>query len=308
MAGKDYENVIQSGEDGDLGIAIQGLIDDNIKALGTSWLAEITSIKENKVSVKQVIRSADEEQELIVNDCLVLFPFSQLWQTQFKLKVGDIGICLVLNKDITLYKANGKAVLANTKRFKNINDSIFIPASLFKSLNNDDVNFLIQSDNGNEISFDNDSNFKLVSKGNADVLIEKDTIITNQGTITSTFEKDFTQTIKGAVTNTFEKEVNQTFKGATTENLDDKYTKTIKGAVEIEGKDKITIKSGALATIKSKNPIEIGTDAGTLKAAFDAVFSAMDLIASGMTGASTNPAAYQGGKTAFTQQISKIVG
>ena len=57
MANETYKLVDTSAEQGDLGLAIQNLIIDNLKALNTCFLAEIVAIKENKVSVRQVVKS-----------------------------------------------------------------------------------------------------------------------------------------------------------------------------------------------------------------------------------------------------------
>ena len=60
--------------------------------------------------------------------------------------------------------------------------------------------------------------------------------------------------------------------------------------------------------IKSKNPIVVGNDKGTLSDVVDNIVQLMDLIASGMTGAGTNPSAYNGGKNAIIEKIKQIVG
>lgn len=140
-----YNNLIKAGENSDLGLAIQNLINDNLRYIKTAYLAKIISIENNKVSIKPLLRQSYNEEVLIVNNCLLAFPYSQLWQTQFKIKVGDIGVALVIENDISTYKQSGGEGLTATKRFKDLNDSIFIPFSLYTSLNNDNVNYKIEN-------------------------------------------------------------------------------------------------------------------------------------------------------------------
>lgn len=162
---EEYENLIQGGEGDDLGLAIQALINDNIKALGTAFLAKITAINGNKVSIKPIIKRKENEQVLIINNCLVAFSFSNLWQTQFKLKIGDIGIGLVMENDISLYKQKGNESLIQSERIKDKNDSIFIPLSLYKTLNNNDINYYLESsDKVCKFEFNNDNIGKFKAK------------------------------------------------------------------------------------------------------------------------------------------------
>lgn len=293
----EYSNFIQPTEQSDLGVAIQALINDNLRSFQTLWLAEITEITENKVSVRQVIKANDSEEDMVVSDCLVAFPFSQKWQMQWKLAVGDIGICLVLNRDISLYKENGTSPqLANTTRFKNINDSIFIPLSLFKTLKNDDTNFTIKSGAGgesgesggesgepSEITFDNENNLKVV-------------VVKAQ---TSTINDAYTLTAKGAVSISSEADIIQQAKGAYNITADGDMSATLKGAFKCECNE---------FSVTAKSPLKIGSNAGTLKACFDAIFQAMDGLSAGLTGPSSNPAGYQAAKPAAQAQIQQIVG
>lgn len=154
---QEYQNLIKSGENNDLGLAIQNLINDNLRFIRTTYLAKIVSINENKVSIKPILRQKANEQILIINNCMIAFPYSQLWQTQFKLKVGDIGVAIVIENDISSYKQSGNEGLNNTKRFKDVNDSIFIPLSLYTTLNNSEVNYKIENSNKScKMEFNND--------------------------------------------------------------------------------------------------------------------------------------------------------
>lgn len=153
---KEYQNLIQTGENTNLGFAIQNLINDNLRFIKTAYLAKIVSISENKVSIKPILKQNEKDSVLILNNVMICFPYSQLWQTQFKLKVGDIGVAIVIENDITSYKQSGNEGLNSTKRFKDVNDSVFIPFSLYQSLKNDDINFIIQNDKKNcKLEFDN---------------------------------------------------------------------------------------------------------------------------------------------------------
>lgn len=142
----EYENLIKSGESSDLGTAIQNLINDNIKALKTSFLAKIVKINENKISFQKIIKHSKKEAIVTLNNVLVGFNYSQKWQIQHKLAIGDIGLVIVLESDITPYKLNGVGGIETNNRYKDINDCIYLPLSMFKSRNNDDVNYIIESD------------------------------------------------------------------------------------------------------------------------------------------------------------------
>lgn len=172
---EEYENIIKSGEDSDLGAVIQNLIDDNLRFIHTSYLATITSINGNKVSIKPVLRKSTSEEVLILNNCLIAYPYSNIWRTQFKVSVGDIGIALVIENDISSYKQSGTEGVNLTKRFKDFNDSIFIPLSLYKTETIANINYKIVNSDGTcnfEFTNENDNlllanNITSQSKGNA---------------------------------------------------------------------------------------------------------------------------------------------
>ncbi|ALW15604.1 Gp138 family membrane-puncturing spike protein [Campylobacter jejuni] len=154
---KEYQNLIQPTENSNLGFAIQNLINDNLRFIKTAYLAKIVSISENKVSIKPILKQNEKDSVLILNNVMICFPYSQLWQTQFKLKVGDIGVAIVIENDISSYKQSGNEGLNNTKRFKDVNDSVFIPLSLYTTLNNSEVNYKIENNNKScKMEFNND--------------------------------------------------------------------------------------------------------------------------------------------------------
>ena len=153
---KEYKTLVKTTNNENLGLAIQGLIEDNIARINTSFLAEIKSINGNKVSICEVIKRKQTDITTIYNNCLVGFNHSGKWQTQFKLKVGDIGLAIVLQDDISGYKSTGKNGLNKTGRIHDKNDAVFIPFSLFDTLPNDSINFIIENDvKSCKLEFDN---------------------------------------------------------------------------------------------------------------------------------------------------------
>lgn len=69
----------------------------------------------------------------------------------------------------------------------------------------------------------------------------------------------------------------------------------------------VTIKGAKIAIEAETAPLEIGNAVGTLGAVTDAIFQAMDLLSAGLTGPTSNPATYQGGKGALIAQIKQIL-
>lgn len=64
---------------------------------------------------------------------------------------------------------------------------------------------------------------------------------------------------------------------------------------------------GDLSIMGGSSPIEIGNGTGTLGAVIDDLVSLMDMLSSGMTGPSTNPAAYSAGKAAIVSKIKQVL-
>lgn len=142
---KEYNNLIKSGESSDLGTAIQNLINDNLRNIQTAFLAEIVTINRNTLDIRPILRKSSDEKILTVNNCLIAFNYSQNWSIQHKLKVGDIGIALVMENDISSYRETGKGGINKTRRFKDANDAIYIPLSLYQTRPNADINYIIES-------------------------------------------------------------------------------------------------------------------------------------------------------------------
>lgn len=199
MSNTNYNDLIQAGDSEDLGLCIQNLIQDNLKALNTCFIAKIVNIKGNKVSITQAIKSDTKEANVIINDCLVAFPYSSTFQTQFRLNVGDFGIALVNNKDLSTFKQAGRDCIVSNKRYKNINDSIFLPLSLYKTLSND-KDYLLISNSGDVLSFDKGA-FNLNATNTINVKANSDVAINANATnITSaTIALNGNTTIKGDI-------------------------------------------------------------------------------------------------------------
>lgn len=145
---QEYQNLVKSGESSDLGTAIQNLINDNLRFINTAFLAKIVKINTNTVDIQPILKQNASDKDLIINNCLIAFNHSQLWNIQHKLKVGDIGIALIMQNDISTYKQNGAGGVVATRRFKDFNDAIYIPLSLYNSFSNDDINYQIKDLSG----------------------------------------------------------------------------------------------------------------------------------------------------------------
>lgn len=158
MENKDYNSLIPTANNDNIGQALQALIQDNIARIDTSFLAKIVSINNNKVSISPIIKRKTTDTTTVYNNCLIGFNKSGNWTTQFKLKKGDIGLAIVVQDDITSYKNSGKGGLNTTGRIQDKNDSIFIPFSLFDTLANNDINYLIESsDKKCKLEFSNEN-------------------------------------------------------------------------------------------------------------------------------------------------------
>ena len=142
----------------DIGVAINLLIQDNIKKINTSFIAEIVSINGNKVSIKKKIKDKPTDKDTIYNNCMIAFLETGLWQQQAKLKVGTDGIAFVMQDDVSNYKATGKSGVNPSGRIQDKNDSVFIPLSLFETLPNADINYILKSLDGKcKLEFTNDN-------------------------------------------------------------------------------------------------------------------------------------------------------
>ena len=163
---KQERNILKQGINGNDGEIIQNIISQNLKNARFAFLAKITSLNGNKISVCEIARRNDKEQNPIINNVLVAQPKSGKWRIQFDLKVGDIGLCVVNDSDLSIYKNKGTGdYLVNTDRQHDLNDCIFLPLSLYTQQGTDGLNFII--------SDENNTNFIKFNNGNLDIECEQ---------------------------------------------------------------------------------------------------------------------------------------
>ena len=161
-----YENIIKPYQN-DFGVAIQSLIQDNIKNINTAFIAKVQSISEDKkkVNIVNVIKNEAGNQNVVISNVLIAQPYSSEWEIAFKVGVGDIGLAIVCKNDITNYKDSGGDSTANTQRHFDITDSIFIPLSLYLQKENDSLGFSIKNKNGDcEFSFSDEGKLSIKAK------------------------------------------------------------------------------------------------------------------------------------------------
>lgn len=204
-------------------------------------------------------------------------PILQQRNIQPCIKKGDIGILLNIGIDLNnlIYEKEYDITFYNEYY-------LFLPFMQLKEFASNAEDFLIQSNIQNSNVTLNDTSITMQVKESKDSE-NLSKLMLNKDNVEMSASKNITSTAKEAINFTSEKTMTTT--------CQNKYT--------IDCKDEVSIKGA--------KPIEIGCNAGTLKACFDAVFQAMDAIASGMTGQTTNPASYQSAKTALQQQINQIV-
>ena len=271
---KEYQNLIKSGESSDLGTAIQNLINDNLRNIQTAFLAEIVAIENNKIDIRPILRKSSDEKILTINNCLIAFNYSQNWSIQHKLKVGDIGIALVMENDISSYKEQGKGGINATRRFKDANDAIYIPLSLYNSFSNDDINYQIKDLSDKclfEFTNDFDNNLKAIN-------------------ITSTAEKN--TTINSGENLTISTQ------GKNSINSEQDTEILAKANIKAQAQANITIEAQAMASIQAPQvsiqsqgslalqggSLNIASNTSSLKAELTKLANLLESLASGMTG------------------------
>lgn len=160
------QNLIKQGSQRQDGWNINQLIEQNLKNARFAFLAKITSLNGNKISVCEIARRNDKEKNPIINNVLVAQPKSGKWRIQFDLKIGDIGLCVCNDSDLSIYKSKGTGdYLVNTDRQHDLNDCIFLPLSLYTQQGTDGLNFII--------SDENNANFIKFKDGNLDIECEQ---------------------------------------------------------------------------------------------------------------------------------------
>lgn len=270
---KEYKNLIRSGESSDLGTAIQNLINDNLKNIQTAFLAEIVAIENNRIDISPILRKDAKEKVLTINNCLVAFNYSQHWSIQHKLKIGDIGIALVMQNDISSYKEQGKGGINATRRFKDANDAIYIPLSLYNSFSNDAINYQVKDLSEKclfEFTNDFDCNLKAI---NTTSEAQKNTNITSGENLT----------------------INT--KGKNTLNSEQDTEILAKANIKAQAQANITINAQTMASIQAPQvsiqsqgslalqggTLNIASSASSLKAELTKLANLLEGLASGMT-------------------------
>ena len=271
---KEYQNLIKSGESSDLGTAIQNLINDNLRNIQTAFLCEIVAIENNKIDIRPILRKSSDEKILTINNCLIGFNYSQNWSIQHKLKIGDIGIALVIQNDISSYKEKGQGGINATRRFKDANDAIYIPLSLYNSFSNDEINYQIKDLSDKclfEFTNEFDNNLKAINitstaEKNTTINSGENFAISTQGKNSINSEQD-TEIISKA-----------NIKAEAQSNADIDAQN-----ITINAKTNATIKGGQSVIIKG-GILNISSDGSSLKSELKKLADLLESLASGMTG------------------------
>ena len=271
---REYQNLIKSGQSADLGTAIQNLINDNLRNIQTAFLCEIVAIENNKIDIRPILRKSSDEKILTINNCLIGFNYSQNWSIQHKLKIGDIGLALVIQNDISSYKEKGQGGINATRRFKDANDAIYIPLSLYNSFSNDEINYQIKDLSDKclfEFTNEFDNNLKAI---NVTSTAEKNTTI-NSG-------ENFTISTQGKNSINSEQDTEiiskANIKAEAQSNADinaQNITINAKANATIQGGQSVIIKGGIL---------NISSDGSSLKSELKKLADLLESLASGMTG------------------------
>lgn len=271
---REYQNLIKSGQSADLGTAIQNLINDNLRNIQTAFLCEIVAIEKNKIDIKPILRKSSDEKILTINNCLIGFNYSQNWSIQHKLKIGDIGLALVIQNDISSYKEKGQGGINATRRFKDANDAIYIPLSLYNSFSNDDINYQIKDLSDKclfEFTNEFDNNLKAI---NITSTAEKNTTINSGENLTINTQG------KNSINSEQDTEIisKANIKAEAQSNADINAQN-----ITINAKAKATIKGGQSVIIKG-GILNISSDGSSLKSELKKLADLLESLASGMTG------------------------
>ena len=271
---REYQNLIKSGQSADLGTAIQNLINDNLRNIQTAFLCEIVAIENNKIDIRPILRKSSDEKILTINNCLIGFNYSQNWSIQHKLKIGDIGLALVIQNDISSYKEKGQGGINATRRFKDANDAIYIPLSLYNSFSNDDINYQIKDLSDKclfEFTNEFDNNLKAI---NITSTAEKNTTINSSENLTINTQG------KNSINSEQDTEIisKANIKAEAQSNADINAQN-----ITINAKTNATIKGGQSVIIKG-GILNISSDGSSLKSELKKLADLLESLASGMTG------------------------
>ena len=271
---REYQNLIKSGQSADLGTAIQNLINDNLRNIQTAFLCEIVAIENNKIDIRPILRKSSDEKILTINNCLIGFNYSQNWSIQHKLKIGDIGLALVIQNDISSYKEKGQGGINATRRFKDANDAIYIPLSLYNSFSNDEINYQVKDLSEKclfEFTNEFDNNLKAI---NITSTAEKNTTINSGENLTISTQG------KNSINSEQDTEIisKANIKTEAQSNADinaQNITINAKANATIQGGQSVIIKGGIL---------NISSDGSSLKSELKKLADLLESLASGMTG------------------------
>ena len=271
---REYQNLIKSGQSADLGTAIQNLINDNLRNIQTAFLCEIVAIENNKIDIRPILRKSSDEKILTINNCLIGFNYSQNWSIQHKLKIGDIGLALVIQNDISSDKEKGQGGINATRRFKDANDAIYIPLSLYNSFSNDEINYQIKDLSDKclfEFTNDFDNNLKAI---NITSTAEKNTTINSGENLTINTQG------KNSINSEQDTEIisKANIKAEAQSNADINAQN-----ITINAKTNATIKGGQSVIIKG-GILNISSDGSSLKGELSKLADLLESLASGMTG------------------------
>lgn len=186
------------------------------------------------------------------------------------IKEGDVGLCL--NCDYFFYEIIKDKELSQNIRSCNTSSLFFIPLVTEEKKVKD-----IES----TILFNENKEAKLTLK-------DKNLIYENENTKLSLEDKNLTFDNKELTLKIKDDQI----------EIDNKSIK-----IEISG-DVLTLKGSIKFDMSA---IKVEGMAGSLGKAFEQVFTAMDLLSTGLTGPSSSPSAYNLGKSAIQQVIKQIV-
>lgn len=111
---------------------IENMINDIVNA---PFIGEVVAITGNKVDVTPIFLGTFNDipmPPIIYNNLLIGMPYTGKTSTTSPILVGDKGLCIVTDKDITTYADTGSGGIPSSQRRFSKMDSIFIPLSMFK--------------------------------------------------------------------------------------------------------------------------------------------------------------------------------
>lgn len=106
------------------------LINQALLGVNTAEPVVVTAVSNGFVDVKQMVNNVDGDGNSIESQEIYSLPFIRLQAGNSGIiidpKVGDIGLAVYCQRDITSFKSSKKSALPNTKRFMDKADGVFI--------------------------------------------------------------------------------------------------------------------------------------------------------------------------------------